>query len=127
MKFFIVILILIACVSNVLIAQTTNMSSDTIPAQYKGGVKELCSFIGKNFKYPQNAINANVSGGIIARFKIKANAEIDSIQIIKSPGFGVDIEAIRVIKLMNQWIPSKVNEKYVDIFFTLPINICTMD
>jgi protein TonB len=121
------VLTFFSCISNVLIAQHAEMSSDTIPAQYKGGTKELFSFIWQNFKYPQNALKANASGIIIARFKIKSNAEIDSMQIVKSPGFGVDKEAIRVIKLTNQWIPAKVKGKNIDSFFTLPFYLCTMD
>lgn len=91
---------------------------------FKDGNSELFNFISKNLKIPESYLNANITGKLLVKFRVKSNGRIDKFEILKSPGFGIDNEIIRVLKLTsNKWIPAKRNGKTINDFIILSINI----
>jgi TonB family protein len=52
---------------------------------------------------------------------VLANGKIDSIGVVKGLGVEFDGEAIRIIKLMPNWIPGQQDGKPVRCKYTLPI------
>ncbi|MEZ0539062.1 energy transducer TonB [Fibrella arboris] len=69
--------------------------------EFVGGVSALATFIMRNYHYPERMLKANVSGGTDVKFRVTERGTVDSIRILKSPGFGADEEAIRLIKLTS--------------------------
>jgi len=97
-------------------------------AQFPGGRKELLKFLVKEIDY--NRINvgcSSPSGKLVLKFVIEKNGAISNISIVRGlsnrPEF--DQEAIRVVKLMPNWIPAKTGGEIVRSYFILPIEICT--
>ncbi len=94
------------------------------PPEFMGGVNKFMSFIVQNYRYPEQMIRANVSGQTVVKFTITERGIVDSIQIMKSPGFGTNEEIIRVLKLTSgKWKPGKIHGKSVAMFYYLPLDI----
>jgi protein TonB len=94
------------------------------PAEFPGGLDSLRRFLSANLNYPENAINKELQGKCYIQFVVTASGEIDHVKVKK----GVpkcpecDEEAIRVVKMMPNWRPGKVNNKKVNSYFSLPIS-----
>ncbi len=92
--------------------------------EFIGGATKFMLFISQNYRYPEQMIRANVSGRTVVKFRITERGMVDSIQIMKSPGFGTNEEIIRVLKLTSgKWKPGKIRGKSVSMFYYLPLNI----
>lgn len=89
--------------------------------QFKGGDTELMKFIGNNLKYPIEAQEAGIQGKVTVRFIVDENGNVTNPQIIRGIDPACDREALRIIKLMPQWVAGKQNGQNVPVEFTLPI------
>ena len=93
---------------------------DIMP-EYQGGTNEMVNFIGKNLKYPEQAVKANVIGKVIVKIIIEKDGSVNSVSFLKGIGFGCDEEAMRVVKLMPKWTAGKQNGRNVRVKFTIPV------
>ncbi len=66
-----------------------------------GGKELLKKFIRKNLRYPKEALENNIEGDVIVRFKVTGKGEVTSPEIIKSIGYGCDEEAIRLVMMLS--------------------------
>ncbi len=89
----------------------------------KKGLDDFSKFISKKFNYTNVSIINKIKGKIILTFIVNKEGKIEDIKIIQSVGFGLDEEAIRVVKKYNDWIPGKVRGREVNCKFSLPINL----
>jgi len=89
--------------------------------QYSGGEGELINYIGKNVKYPANAIAKRIQGKSIVRFIVTNIGTVENAEIVRSLDPECDKEAIRVINAMPRFIPGEQNGKKVSVYYTLPI------
>lgn len=89
--------------------------------QFKGGNTELMKFIGNNLKYPITSAESGIQGKVTVRFIVDENGNVINPQIIRGIDPACDREALRIIKLMPQWVAGKQNEQDVPVEFTLPI------
>jgi|APCry4251928276_1046603.scaffolds.fasta_scaffold127636_2 periplasmic protein TonB len=67
------------------------------------GIKQL---IIDNIHYPAKAKKKRIEGEVIIQFTIGIDGFISSIEVIKSVNKELDIEAIRVLMLMERWEPA---------------------
>ena len=88
---------------------------------FKEGESAMLDFIKSNLKYPEQSKENGVEGRVITRFIVKKNGKIEDIQIMRSLDNLCDQEAIRIVKLMQDWVPGKQNGKNVSVYFVLPI------
>ena len=81
-----------------------------------GGEEGLYQFIAENVIYPQEAIKNNISGVVNMVFVVNSTGEVENVKIIdKKYGYGLEEEAIRVIKLTNGlWTPAVQRGKNVE-------------
>jgi len=93
---------------------------DKMP-QYPGGEKELLNFIGKNIKYPTNALANKIQGKTIARFVVNKTGKVEKAEIVRSLDPECDKEALRVINSMPHFKPAEQNGEKVSVYYTLPI------
>lgn len=82
-------------------------------AEFPGGNDELKKFLGSNLTYPQEALEKQISDFVVVEFIIDQEGLISDIDIKKSAGYGMDEEAIRVVKSMPKWAPAHQNGKPV--------------
>jgi protein TonB len=92
------------------------------PPTYPGGLTVLYQFLNENIKYPAMAQENNVQGEVKVSFTVEKNGDITNVAIEKGLGYGIDQEAIRVVKLMKKWNPGKLKGKPISVSYSLPIN-----
>jgi TonB family protein len=90
--------------------------------QYPGGIDALMKFLGENIKYPEAAKKAGVQGKVFLSFVVQANGTVTTVKVIRGIGSGCDEEAVRVVKMMPNWIPGQEKGKNVAVQFNIPIN-----
>ncbi|CAG5073180.1 hypothetical protein DYBT9623_04683 [Dyadobacter sp. CECT 9623] len=94
--------------------------------QFPGGHQAMLEYLKTNTKYPESASKALVSGSVFVRFTVAEEGSIGNIVIVKGVGFGLDAEAIRLVKNMPKWEPAVQNGKplsaaqNIEIRFDLP-------
>ena len=95
--------------------------AETTPL-YPGGETALREFIENHIDYPDNAINNAIEGTVKVHFAVDEQGKIFSPVIIsRKLGYGLEEEALRVVKQMPKWTPGQVKGKNVKTGFTLPI------
>jgi len=93
------------------------------PADFRGGVGALRKYMVENLRYPQMAVEEEISGKCFLQFVVQKDGSISNIKVKKGvpdcPEW--DAEAIRMVKSMPKWVPGKINEKAVNSTFSLPV------
>lgn len=89
--------------------------------EFPGGNEELSKYLVNNIKYPKIAKENGIEGRCILTFVVCDNGKICNIESVHKVGWGLDDEAIRVIKAMPAWTPGMQNGKPVFVTYTLPI------
>ena len=94
---------------------------DYIPS-FPGGTAGLQKFFNDNLQYPRDAAAEGVEGNVRVSFTVDENGKLMNPMIEgDKTGYGLDEEALRVIKKMPVWNPGKVNGKAVKTKFVLPV------
>ena len=94
-------------------------------AEFPGGIVAMNKFIMKNLSWPIENCESGCYGTIYVKFTVSTKGDVIDINILKGingcPAF--DTEVIRVIKLMPQWKPARMDGKPVNCYFHIPIRI----
>lgn len=82
-----------------------------IEASYAFGEMAWADFVNKNKKYPQKAVEAGIEGEITLSFVVGKDGAISHIKVLgKKLGYGLEDEAIRILKLSDKnWKPATKN------------------
>jgi TonB family protein len=91
--------------------------------EFPGGMDKLYEFIGSKLKYPKDAQKAEIEGRVVVSFVVERDGSIkpESIKIEKGLYPSIDKEALRVIKLMPNWIPAQQKGRTVRAKTGFPI------
>lgn len=93
---------------------------DVMP-QYPGGSSSLSRFISSKLVYPNTALRNKIEGVVIVGFVVDKEGKVRNPRILKSLYPACDEEALRVIRLIDQWIPAKNANRNVSFNFKMPI------
>lgn len=96
--------------------------AEIMPA-FPGGQSSLEKYIEDNIQYPQEALDNGIEGRVLVSFDVDENGKLYR-PMIASPkiGYGLEEEALKVVKEMPQWTPGRIKGKNVKTKFTLPID-----
>jgi TonB family protein len=94
--------------------------SEQMP-QFPGGDKELLRLISNNLKYPVIAQENGIQGKVILRFVVLKTGKVSNIEVVRSLDPSCDKEAVRVIKMLPDWVSGEQNGEKVSVYYTLPI------
>ena len=94
---------------------------DTAP-QPPGGMNSFRKMIAQNFKIP-NHLPRGFIASVVVRFVVCVNGKIQDITIMKSNDKKLSEEAIRVVKLSENWTPGLFLGHPVNCYYSLPIQI----
>lgn len=89
--------------------------------QFPGGQAALMSWLSKNIRYPQMALQNDISGKVVVEFVVEKDGSVGSTKIIRGVDKDLDREALRVVKAMPKWQPGKNNGQAVRCYYTLPV------
>lgn len=94
---------------------------DEVFPRFPGGNEALMRYLSNNLRYNSTAIEFGISGRVFISFVVQADGSISEVRILKGLGYGLDEEAIRVVKSMPRWIPGTQNGRPVAVAYNLPI------
>lgn len=94
----------------------------TRPPILIGGDDLILNEFIKNLRYPSAALENGKSGKVYVVFTVDKNGKTSNHHVVNNLGFGLDEEAIRVLKLIpDDWLPGLSNENPVDVEITYPV------
>jgi protein TonB len=64
---------------------------------------------------------------VIVQFVVDVAGNVSDIQVVKNPGFGMDAEAVRVIKKSGKWKPAIQNGRVVKAYRKQPITFQVLE
>ena len=82
---------------------------------------KLLSFVHSHMTYPAIARENNIEGTVVIQFVIEKDGSISNPKIMKDIGGGCGKEALRVVKLMDKWLPGRQRDHLVRVRFNLPV------
>ncbi len=94
---------------------------EVMPEPY-GGAAAWAKFLQKNLRYPHEASEKGISGKVWISFIIEKNGHLSSLVVERGAGYGMDEEALRVLKMAPPWKPGIQNGQPVRVKYTLPLN-----
>ncbi|QKG52903.1 energy transducer TonB [Hymenobacter sp. BRD67] len=71
--------------------------------------------------YPEAARANNISGDVFVSFMVDEAGRLLDAEVVKGVGYGLDEEALRLVRLMPWWTPGLVAGKPVKVPATLRI------
>jgi len=89
--------------------------------EYPGGNNALLQYIGRNMKYPQEAIDNNTQGRVFLKFVVTEDGSVGEIVLLKGVDPLLDQEAIRVTGTIPRFKPGKQNGVPVRVWHSLPV------
>ena len=92
-----------------------------VQASYPGGEAALLKFVAENLNYPSIAIEQDLQGIVLVRFRVEKDGSVGKIVIKKSLSKECDQAAADVVSKLKRFIPAKQQGHPVPVWFTLPI------
>ena len=87
---------------------------------FPGGMDKFYGFVAQNFRAPDTQMSNTIK--VYVSFVIEKDGSMTDIKVLRNPGYGLDQEAIRVLKkLKTKWEPGILNGKPVRTSYNLPI------
>lgn len=84
-------------------------NSKIIRAKPAGGYRNFKNYIRENTHYPPAASGKTFEGKVVVEFNVNSDSTLSDFTIKKPMGYGLDNEAIRLIKEGPGWIPGMLN------------------
>lgn len=77
-------------------------------ATYVTGLKGIGSIISNNMQYPEAALSKKVTGKVWVSLTINEKGKVvpETVKVVRGIGSGCDEEAVRLVKMMNNWQPA---------------------
>lgn len=91
--------------------------------EFPGGQAAMFKYLSDKFRITSAAQRAGAEGTIVLSFVVGPSGAITNIEVMKGLGYGLDEEAVRVIKGMPKWSPGEQNGRKVSVKYTVPYRI----
>ena len=99
----------------------TTTALDKLP-EFPGGISKFYNYVGNHFEKPE--LNEEKTVRVYVYFVIERDGSMTDIHVKNNPGYGLDKEAIRVLKsLKTKWSPGMISGKPVRTSYNLPITV----
>ncbi len=99
-----------------------DIHSVEVMPQFPGGEAGWQKFLQKHLRYPPQAIDANIGGKVFISFIVETDGHLSDITLIRGVGYGLDEEAIRVMKIAPNWSAGIQNGRKVRVRYMMPFN-----
>lgn len=90
--------------------------------EYPGGDKALLDFIRNNTRYPEAARADKIEGKVIIRFVVNTKGLAEDAVVLKGIHPLLDAEALRVVNMLEGFLPGAQGGKPVNVWYMVPIN-----
>jgi len=92
-----------------------------IESEFTGGLGAWQSYLNKNLRYPERAINAESQGTVWILFIVDTEGKVKEPVVARSVEFSIDQESMRIIKRSPNWIPAIQEGRRVRSYKKQPI------
>ena len=99
----------------------------TVMPEYPGGKDKLLDFLQKNVVYPEDAQVVNIEGMVVVSFVVNEDGSLSDFAIAQEAYSSLNIEALRVAKLLPAFKPGSLDGKSVKVRYRLPIGFQLKD
>lgn len=82
---------------------------------FPGGDCRLMQFINETRVYPDEAYRKGIQGRVTCSFVVNANGSISHVTVLKSVEESLNKEAVRILNLMPDWNPGRVDGRPVPV------------
>ncbi|MCW3107234.1 MAG: BlaR1 peptidase [Segetibacter sp.] len=96
------------------------------PPYYPDGMMAFAEYINKNVRYPKEALQNKIEGAVLIQFIVNEEGELTGFKKVSDKRYGLEEEAIRLLKNSGEWKPGIQNGHKVpvqiqqQIIFELP-------
>lgn len=90
--------------------------------EFPGGIVQFMKWLTRNLRYPPQAQQQKIQGKVVVSFIVNKDGSISSPTVVKSVDPLLDMEALRVIKMMPRWKPGMEKGKVCRTMFAIPVN-----
>lgn len=80
---------------------------------FPGGDTQLMKFINNNRVYPKDAYKKGIQGRVTCSFVVNTDGSVSHISVIRGVNPSLNKEAIRVLSMMPEWKPGKLDGQTV--------------
>ncbi|GAA3953515.1 energy transducer TonB [Hymenobacter algoricola] len=94
---------------------------------FPGGDAAFAKFLRAKIQYPTEALSHGTSGKVHVGFIVDEQGHILDARVVKGLGFGLDEEALRLVRIMPWWNPGRIQGQPVRVAYTLPIVFRALD
>ena len=92
------------------------------PPMYPGGMQKFYDWVGSTLRYPAMANDNNIQGTVNVSFTIEKDGSLTDVKSEgRKLGYGMEEEAIRVLKLSKRWNVGMQNGKPVRVKYNIPL------
>lgn len=95
--------------------------------QFPGGLGKLFEYLSASVKYPADAEDAGIQGRVIVSFVVEKDGSVSGAKVARSIYPSLDVEALRVVSGMSEWIPGKHNGEPVRVKYVIPVTFKLKD
>ena len=89
--------------------------------EYPGGMKEAIKYIQTHIQYPPAAIYKKIQGRVWIESVIDRNGKVVQPKVAYSVHPLLDQEALRIVRMMPDWKPGKLNGETVKVKYSFPV------
>ncbi len=97
------------------------IKAEVMPTFQGGDLNDFRAWVQKQLRYPQIALENNITGRVTLQFVIEKDGRLTGIKVLQSPDSSLSEEAIRVVQSSPKWTPGKQRNQPVRVSFTLPV------
>ena len=97
------------------------IKAEVMPTFQGGDLNTFRQWVQKQLRYPQIALENNITGRVTLQFVIEKDGRLTGIKVLTSPDASLSEEAIRVVQSSPKWTPGKQRNQPVRVSFTLPV------
>lgn len=92
------------------------------PGEKDKNYRAIMDHIKTNFRYPRFALESGFQGSVRLQFVVNELGQVIELSVFQSRVPSLDMEAYRIISLLKELEPFKVDGKKVRVCYNLPIN-----
>ena len=100
-------------------------AADEMPV-FPGGTAAMLTFLSRKINYPAAALDRSVSGKVHVAFVVDPEGHLHDPHVVRGLGYGLDEEALRLVRIMPWWTPGRVQGRAVWVSMTLPLVFRTL-
>ena len=109
-------------VDTTIVAEDVFFIVEEMPEFDAGGPDKFMGYVVDNIRYPEKAVEENISGKVFVSFIIDVDGTLIDAKIVKGAHPLLNEEALRVVNSSPKWKAGKQRDTEVKVSFTFPIN-----